>query len=61
MTAGEHSSLGDTGVEKLSSEDLAALVADALLRAGILKQDDVPRAIAITTEEIEVRKTLGDY
>jgi hypothetical protein len=47
--------------EKLSTADLAALVVDALLRAGILKADDVKRAIAIATEEIDVRKTLGDY
>jgi hypothetical protein len=48
-------------VEKLSTEDLAALVVDALLRAGIVKAEDVKRAIAIAIEEIDVRKTLGDY
>lgn len=48
-------------VEKMSSEDLAALVVDALLRAEIVKEADVRRAIAIATEEIEVRKAMGDY
>jgi hypothetical protein len=47
--------------EKLSTEDLAALVVDALLRARIVKADDVKRAITIAMEEIDVRKTLGDY
>jgi hypothetical protein len=47
--------------EKLSSEDLAAIVIDALLRAGIVKEEDIERAIRIATEEIDVRKALGDY
>ncbi len=49
------------GNEKLSSEDLAALVVDALLRAGVVSVVDVPRAIAIAREEIEARKAVGDY
>jgi len=51
----------DGEIERLSSEDLAALVVDALLRADIVKAADVKCAIEIATEEIEVRKTLGDY
>jgi hypothetical protein len=51
----------DGGFDRLSSEDLAALVVDALLDAGILRMSDVPRAIRIAAEEIDVRKTLGDY
>lgn len=47
--------------DRLSSEELAALIVDALLRAAILKEADVRRAIAIATEEIAVRKTMGDY
>jgi hypothetical protein len=47
--------------EKLSSEDLAALVVDALLRADVVSDVDVPRAIAIAREEIEARKAVGDY
>jgi hypothetical protein len=57
----EIESTDDGQSERMSSEDLAALVVDALLRADIVKQADVKRAIAIATEEIEVRKTLGDY
>lgn len=51
-----------TGVdEKLTSSDLAALIVDALLRAGIVRCEDVGRAIAIAAEEMEARKALGDY
>lgn len=46
---------------KLASTELAELVADALLRAGLLKEDDTSKAIEIVAEEIEVRKALGDY
>ena len=48
-------------VDRLKSDDLAALIIDALLRAGLLQEDDVARAITIATEELEVRKALGDY
>jgi hypothetical protein len=48
-------------VDVLSSEELAALVVDALLRAGVVEPEKVNLAIAIVTEEIEVRKALGDY
>jgi len=48
-------------VDRLSSEDLAALVVDALLRADIVNSKDVERAIEIAVEEINVRKILGDY
>jgi len=47
--------------DKLGSEDLAALIIDALLQAKIMKQEDVQRAVEIAAEEIEVRKALGDY
>jgi hypothetical protein len=47
--------------DKLGSEDLAALIVDALLRANVVKEEDVARAVEIATEEIEVRKSLGDY
>jgi len=46
---------------RLSSADLAALVVDALVRAGIVKGEHVGKAMRIATEEIEVRKALGDY
>lgn len=47
--------------ERLTSSELAALIVDALLRPGILDENDVRRAIAIASEEIDVRKALGDY
>ena len=46
---------------RLSSEGLAALIVDALLDAGIVKQADLQRSILIATEEIEARKAVGDY
>lgn len=47
--------------DRLGSDDLAALIIDALLRANIIKDGDVERAVKIATEEIEVRKALGDF
>jgi hypothetical protein len=47
--------------DRLPSDDLAALIVDALLRAGIVNAGDVARAVRIASEEIKVRKTLGDY
>lgn len=47
--------------DALNSSDLASLIVDALLRGGILSKVDVKRALEIVTEEIEVRKALGDY
>ena len=46
---------------RLSSHDLAALVIDALLRAKLLRKEDVGRALDIATEEIDARKAVGDY
>ena len=46
--------LEDAG--SLGSEDLAALIVDALVIAGIVGKGDAARAIEIATEEIEVRK-----
>lgn len=47
--------------ERLTSEDLAALIVDALLRGALVKREDVQRALRIVTEEIAVRKSVGDY
>ena len=47
--------------EKLRSEELAALVIDALLHANILRADNATRAIQIAAEEFEARKAIGDY
>ena len=40
---------------------LAELIIDALCDAKIVGKDEIARAIAIATEEIDVRKALGDY
>jgi hypothetical protein len=47
--------------EKLTSETLAALIIDALVDAGIIKKEDIERSIEIAAEEINARKTAGDY
>jgi hypothetical protein len=51
----------DNASEKLSSEELAAHVIDALLRADIVQEAHIRRAIKIAAEEIEARKVMGDY
>jgi hypothetical protein len=45
----------------LTPKDLAELIVDALLRARLIKPDDVERAVEITAEEITVRKSIGDW
>ena len=57
----ENSSTDDGFGDRLTSEDLAALVIDALLQAGIVEKEDVERAMKIAVEEIDVRKAMGDY
>jgi hypothetical protein len=47
--------------KKLTSEFLATLIIDALVVAKIIKKQDLEKAIAITTEEIDARKAAGDY
>ena len=47
--------------EKLTSEDLAALIVDALIDARIIDKKHLGQAIAIAAEEIQVRKAVGDY
>lgn len=54
-------SKGEGPAERLRSVELAELVVDALLCANIVKQQDAERAVRIATEEIDVRKALGDY
>jgi len=46
---------------QISSEDLAAIIVDALIDVGIVLQKDAPRAIEIATDKIDGRKDLGDY
>ena len=43
-----------------TSEELARFVIDALLRAGALPLEKVELAIAVATEEIEIRNFSGD-
>jgi hypothetical protein len=47
--------------DRLSTEQLAGIIVDALHRAGLLRDADVNRALLIAEEEINVRKVLGDY
>lgn len=51
----------DARATGMPSEDLAAIIVDALVRANIVDERDVGRALKIATEEIDVRKALGDY
>jgi hypothetical protein len=46
---------------RLTSEDLAALIIDALLRANVVKKEDLEQAMKIAIEEIDARKAMGDY
>jgi hypothetical protein len=57
----ESKTIHDTGDGRMNSEQLAALIVDALLRVGLVRDGDVRRAIEIAAEEIEVRKIMGDY
>ena len=45
----------------LTSKALADLIIDALLTASLVARNDLARAVALATEEIEARKALGDY
>jgi hypothetical protein len=47
-------------VRRLTSEELAVLIIDAMVEAGIVQKAQMPRAIEIAAEEIEVRKVAGD-
>jgi len=44
----------------MPSEELAAIVVDALKDAGLIQSADIERAIAIVSEESDVRRVLGD-
>jgi hypothetical protein len=46
---------------RLSSENLAALIVDALIDAKLVQKEKVEEAIKVATVEIDVRKSLGDY
>ena len=46
---------------RLTSRELAELIVDALLRAQIVQESELIRAIDVVTEEIDARKIVGDY
>lgn len=46
---------------KLSSEDFAVLVVDALVDAQIISKAECQRAVEIVSIEINARKGIGDY
>lgn len=46
---------------RISSEDLAAIIIDAFLDVKILRKEDVKKALEIAIDKIEGRKELGDY
>jgi hypothetical protein len=52
---------GEGPPDRLRSVELAELIVDALLRASIVGQQDVKRAVRIATEEVDARKAIGDY
>lgn len=52
----EHSSL-----RRLASAQLAELIVDALLAAGLISPNGLERSRAIVIEEIDARKGIGDY
>jgi hypothetical protein len=46
---------------RISSEDLAAIIIDAFSDVKILRKEDVKKALEIAINKIEGRKELGDY
>jgi hypothetical protein len=46
---------------KLSSNDLAVLIVDALIDENIISKEDLDKSIEIVIKEIEAREALGDY
>lgn len=46
---------------ELSSEDLAALIVDALVDGKCVKLENFDKAVEIAAEEITARKAMGDY
>ena len=47
--------------KRITSENLAALIVDALITAKLIDKKHTDFAIAIAEEEIDARKALGDY
>ena len=47
--------------QKLTSEELAALIADSLIQAGLIATEQLEGAIAVIALELDARKGVGDY
>lgn len=47
--------------QKLTSEQLAALIVDALIDAGLVSKPNFEKAVSVTAEEIDARKAVDDY
>lgn len=46
---------------RLETKDLAELIIDALVDANLVNSEDFDKAVEIASEEINVRKAMGDY
>ena len=46
---------------RLTTKQLAELILDALIDGGVLRKGDFKTAVAIACEEIDARKSVGDY
>jgi len=47
--------------QRLTSEQLAGLIVDALVDAGLVPKSEFNSAVAVAAEEIDARKAVGDY
>jgi hypothetical protein len=47
--------------DQLSSNDLAALIVEALIDGQVVPKEEFGHAVQITANKIELRKALGDY
>ena len=57
----ERSNVGPGDLKRLSSEDLAHLIVDALVDAKLMAVKDFEEAVLVVAEEIEARKAVRDY
>ena len=53
--------LAGANSNRLTTKRLAALILDALVDGGVLRDGDFKKAMAIACEEIDARKSVGDY
>jgi len=45
----------------LTTQELATLIADALIDARIVARERIEDAVAVIAKEVEARKSVGDY